>query len=122
MRPTAKRLLLNAGQRLESFTAELKRNGFEDVKYLVVIEGMASNDGYAFNSELSYERALALYRLWQRAGIRIDSSVCEVVIAGSGTGGVGRYGAREESKNQRFLIQILPKVGAEGWSVMAPRE
>jgi len=84
----------------------------ENIKYMVVIEGMASKDQYPYNFELSYQRALALYRFWLQNNIRFDSNVCEVQIAGSGTGGVGRYiESKDEYKNQRFLIQIIPKIG-----------
>ena len=103
--------LTEAGRRLESLINDLKNKDLANVKYLVVIEGMASNDGYASNFELSYQRALALYRLWREMGISFDPEICEVVVAGSGTGGVGRYGADEEFRNQRILIQIWPKVG-----------
>lgn len=84
----------------------------ENIKYLVVIEGMASKDQYAYNYELSYQRALALYRFWLKNNIIFDPNVCEIQIAGSGTGGVGRFqNQNEEVKNQRFLIQIIPKIG-----------
>jgi outer membrane protein OmpA-like peptidoglycan-associated protein len=80
-----------------------------DIKYLIVIEGMASKDNYVYNYQLSYERALSLYRFWEEEDIVLDPSVCEVIISGSGTGGVGRE--KPEYKNQRFLIQIIPKIG-----------
>lgn len=84
----------------------------ENIKYMVVIEGMASKDSYPYNFELSYQRAMALYRFWLQHNIRFDSNVCEIQIAGSGTGGVGRYSkSGEEYKNQQILIQIIPKIG-----------
>jgi hypothetical protein len=79
----------------------------EDIKYLLVIEGMASKDNYTDNYRLSYQRALALYEFWDREGLLPDPDVCEVIIGGSGTGGVGRKPV--EYENQRFLIQIIPK-------------
>lgn len=109
--------LLDAGRRIQALLNDLKNQHPKNIRFLVVIEGMASNDGYRRNYELSYERALALYRLWREAGIVIENEICEVAITGSGTGGIGRYGANEEARNQRFLIQILPRVGTEGWSV-----
>ncbi|MEG1617583.1 MAG: OmpA family protein [Bacteroidales bacterium] len=81
------------------------------IRYLVLIEGMASKDSYSRNYELSYERALSLYRFWETSGISFDPNRCEVHISGSGTGGIGRFPESEERKNQRFLIQIIPKVG-----------
>lgn len=100
-----------------------------DVKYMVVIEGMASNIRYARNDELSYNRALSVYYLWKRNGIDFENSDCEVQISGSGTRGIRPYNARyyealkkgndnaasyfnlkEEEKNQCIIIQIIPKI------------
>lgn len=80
----------------------------DDIQYLLIIEGQASNDNYSANYELSYQRALALKRYWEVSGIDFGDN-CEVLIAGSGTGGTMRE--TEEEKNQRFLIQIMPKTG-----------
>ena len=80
------------------------------MRYLIIVEGMASRDAYADNFQLSYRRALALNRFWIAHHIHFDPEICEVLIAGSGTEGVGRYGGNEEHRNQRFLIQIVPKV------------
>ncbi len=82
-----------------------------DIKYLVVIEGMASKDSYARNFELSYERALALYQFWKSRGISFDALDCEIQISGSGTEGIREYEGLEEFKNQQFLIHIIPKMG-----------
>lgn len=87
-----------------------------DITYLVVIEGMASKDSYPYNDELSYNRALSLYYLWRRNDISFEKSQCEVQISGSGVRGRGRYNSdgnhsQEEVKNQRIIIQIVPKIG-----------
>lgn len=82
-----------------------------DIKYLLVIEGMASLDNYERNFELSYARALSLYKLWKNNNIKFDPSICEVQIAGSGTDGIREYCCADERKNQRFLINIVPKIG-----------
>lgn len=100
-----------------------------DVKYMVVIEGMASNIKYARNDELSYDRALAVYYLWKRNQIDFENSDCEVQISGSGTRGIrpynteyydavkkgdpnaiSKYDLHEEEKNQCIIIQIIPKI------------
>jgi len=94
------------------------------IKYLVIIEGMAAryiNESDLWkNSQpnrientyiLSYNRAKALYQFWQSRGIKFDEDVFEIVLAGSGWYGAGRYEGQEEGKNKRFLIQIIPKVG-----------
>lgn len=93
--------------------------GEYEPKYMVIIEGMASkdvNEGLRdHNYRLSYERAYSLYKHWKR-NPRISSKlanedICEVIIAGSGWGGVGRIPTDgDDSPNQRFLIQIIPKI------------
>jgi hypothetical protein len=90
-----------------------------DITYLVVIEGMASKDNYYDNDALSYKRALSLYYLWKRNGISFEKSQCEVQISGSGVRGRGRFNAdgrrpKDEIKNQRIMIQIVPKIGTLG--------
>lgn len=105
----SKPYLRAVGNSIRTLVDTLSHNpDYKDVKYMVVIEGMASKDSYIYNYELSYERALSLYRFWQSEGIRFNPSICEVQIAGSGIGGVGRYGY--EPKNQRFIVQVIPKI------------
>ena len=92
-----------------------------DITYLVVIEGMASKDSYYDNDALSYKRALSLYYLWKRNGISFEKSQCEVQVSGSGIRGRGRFNSdgnnpEEEVKNQRIMIQIVPKIGNLGKS------
>ena len=101
-------MLVNAGQALKRLIDQLEPD--DNIKYLLVIEGMASRDTYTRNYELSYERALSLYRLWEEEGISFDPNRFEVMISGSGEGGVGRDPI-DEVRNQRFLIQIIPKIG-----------
>lgn len=104
--------LLNVGRKIEELISKLKtKYRGENIKYLIIIEGMSSIDGYSLNDELSYQRALSLARLWKVNNIEFDPNYCELQIAGSGTGGIGRFKDDEESKNQRFLIQIVPKIG-----------
>lgn len=104
--------LKDVGSAIKTLIDNLKTNyAGQDIKYLVVIEGMASKDGYMDNFPLSYKRAWAVLKLWQRYGVVPDQSICEVQIAGSGTGGIGRHPTQNEAKNQRILIQIVPKIG-----------
>lgn len=108
--PADKVYLEGVGQSILGLIENLKaKDDTKGTSYMVILEGMASRDEYARNYQLSYERALALFNLWKTQGLNFDPSVCEVQIAGSGTGGVGRSG--QESLNQRFLIQIIPKLG-----------
>ncbi len=107
--PADRQYLLNVGINIQTLIEKLKRKyAGQNISYMVVIEGMASMDEYERNFQLSYERALALYALWKSAGIKLDASTCELQIAGSGTAGVGR--SSNEAQNQRFLIQIIPKI------------
>lgn len=93
---------LNSNQKYKDF----------DIKYLVVIEGMASKDNYSENFELSYKRALSLYKLWKKYGINFDPEKnFEIQISGSGTDGVREFKGKDERKNQQFLIHIVPKMG-----------
>ena len=96
---------------LESF---VKDN--PDASYLLIIEGQASKDSYAYNNQLSYERALSLFKFWfpdqSNANLRFFDLPCEVIIAGAGCmDGKPRTGGNRERENQRFLIRILPKPG-----------
>lgn len=105
-----KRYLVDVGSNIHSLIQRLKaKDATKSTSYMVVIEGMASRDAFERNYQLSYERALALFHLWESSGLSFDPSICEVQIAGSGVGGVGRD--TTESLNQRFLIQIIPKLG-----------
>jgi outer membrane protein OmpA-like peptidoglycan-associated protein len=99
--------LKSAGRKLASVVNNVKKKN--NIKYLVIIEGMSSKDAYAKNYELSYERAKAVYAFWVSKGIYFDSSIAEILIAGSGTGGAGRN--TYEALNQRILVQIVPKIG-----------
>lgn len=103
--------LIKSGQEVRNhINAMYKKFG---IPFLIIIEGQASKDNYDKNWQLSYERALSLLTLWEKNGINLRSKdynkKCEVIVAGSGTGGVMRDPVNE--KNQRFLIHILPKPG-----------
>lgn len=106
-----------------------------NIKFLVVIEGQSSKiefkgDDWKNNYTLSYLRAQYLNKFWVENGIVLDSIPrCELIISGSGEGGVPRHEADidmlkllyknnwvdewkfEEAKNQRFLIHIVPVIG-----------
>jgi len=115
--------LYKAGLALRDLADKVPENN-GSIKYLVIIEGMAAR--YSSSSEiyknnqayriegtyiLSYNRAKALFKFWQSRGINFDEDMFEIVLAGSGWYGAGRYSGKLEGKNKRFLIQIIPKVG-----------
>lgn len=115
--------IIDAGEEIKHTILNLQQNDSlrTDIKYLVVIEGQSSADGYHiddyFNNDvLSYQRALKLHEFWQNeAGIDFTNmDNCELVIAGSGEHGVPRalrINEKDDSRNQRFLIHIVPVIG-----------
>ena len=115
---TLQKQLLEAGQEIKHTIEILQQDTTNiklDCKYLVVIEGQASADGYNDdawhnNDVLSYQRALELHHFWKRRGIDFSAMPrCELVISGSGEHGVPRES--NEEANQRFLIHIVPVIG-----------
>lgn len=91
-----------------------------DLSFQLVIEGNAAIPwqqlkSHSFNPdnvqmyELSYHRALALYRRWLSNGVNLRHYNTEVIIAGSGFNGINRDYKIEEN-NKRFVIQIIPKI------------
>lgn len=102
--------LISAGKSIQRFIERITAE-HPEVQYLLVVEGQASRDKFSRNYELSYNRALTLKRLWEDNNIDFGKK-CEVVIGGNGDGklsGTGFMREPIESKNQRFLIHILPK-------------
>ena len=107
-----KNYLIGVGKNIVNLISTLKtKYKGQNIKYMIIIEGMASNFAYSKNDELSYLRALSLYKLWEQNNIYFDPKFCELQIAGSGIRGVGRFNGKDEYKNQQFLIQIIPKIG-----------
>jgi flagellar motor protein MotB len=71
--------LVSVGSAINALINTLKtKYAGQDIKYLVVIEGMASMDGYRDNFPLSYKRAWAVLKLWQQYRVVPDQSICEV--------------------------------------------
>ena len=104
--------MIKVGNSIQKLINDLKtKYSQQDIKYVVIIEGMASNDNFSDNFPLSYKRAWAVLKLWQEQNIVLDPTVCEIQVAGSGSEGIGRFPKKEEFKNQRILIQIVPKIG-----------
>lgn len=104
--------LKKAGISIKDFIEKISE-AHPEVQYLLIIEGQASRDDYKYNYELSYKRALALKDYWEKTGLDFGEK-CEVLISGSGDGtysGTGFMREKDEPKNQRFLIHILPKPG-----------
>jgi len=116
-------ILKEAGKALEKVLNDSTNKEF-DIKYIVIIEGMAArytdplkykkhftpkNINYTY--KLSYDRAKEVYQFWVNNGIKFNEKIVEIIIAGSGWFGAGRYTGKDEGKNKRILIQIIPKIG-----------
>jgi hypothetical protein len=116
IKTVSRQYLLDVGKSIKDLIEKLKTEKFSGgkTKYVVIIEGMSSDDGYIDNFPLSYKRAWAVLKLWTNNNLAFDQNVCEVQIAGSGSKGIGRLPKNSEnlddSKNQRILIQIIPKI------------
>ena len=88
--------------------------GAEDVVEVGKLTHALAEMGYTGNFDLSYQRALSLYRYFQiNRHLDLKRQNCEVLVCGSGTEGALRAYPDNASntKNQRFLIHILPKPG-----------
>ncbi|MDZ4786185.1 MAG: hypothetical protein SGJ02_08930 [bacterium] len=96
----------------------------KDVYYLLIISGYASNllgDTEYAEYIRSYNRAWHLWNHWRNLGINFEDKhydgLVDLQISGNGWGGVGRFQRDpqnhflNEEKNQRFIIQIVPKIG-----------
>ena len=109
----------SVGQSLQNVVKRLHEQN-PNLNFQLVIEGNAAipwqllqNHSYNADNirmyELSYHRALALYRRWLSKGINLRHYNTEVIIAGSGFNGINRDNKIEEN-NKRFIIQIIPKI------------
>lgn len=108
-----KKELLAVRDTIKSFLDNLISKD-ESASYLLVIEGQASRDSYVLNNQLSYNRALSLFKFWfpdqTNTTLRFFNLPCEVVIAGAGHM-EGKPRDNDNAANQRFLIQIMPQSG-----------
>ena len=108
--------LAKAGESIRKSMLKAQKENPE-AKFLLIVEGQTSNDGYQNNYELSYSRALSLVKFWSSQGIYFDEKGgiynCEVIISGSGKASKFRElpDNRHNKKNQRFVIHIIPKPG-----------
>jgi outer membrane protein OmpA-like peptidoglycan-associated protein len=119
----------NVGNQLQKTIDQLARNkadnpSMKNVSYLVIISGYASHllsGSQLSDYDLSYQRAYNLWNYWKSIGIDFEANkykgLIDLQIAGNGWGGVGRFERdpqnfmESETKNQRFIIQIVPKIG-----------
>jgi len=112
--PEFKSKTLDVGYTLENLLIDLNAMN-TDFSYLIIIEGNLANTWdkmHSKNSEYgytkSYERALAVYNLWNENSIDLRKYNSEILICGSGFNGLCRD--ETEENNKRFSIQIIPKI------------
>lgn len=109
--------LEEAGKAIQKFISEASSDtDMYKIRYLLVIEGQASKDGYNVdecnnNDVLSYRRALALKSYWENKSVTFPVDRCELLVSGSGETGQMRVmpDNRFNKANQRFIIHIIPK-------------
>jgi len=119
----------SVGKQLQKTIDNLAKNKAENpamnnVSYLVIISGYASHllsGSQISDYDLSYQRAYNLWGYWKSIGIDFEANkykgLIDLQIAGNGWGGLGRFERdpqnfmENETKNQRFIIQIVPKIG-----------
>ncbi|MBP3942849.1 hypothetical protein J5U18_04605 [Sphingobacteriaceae bacterium WQ 2009] len=120
--------ILSAGKKLKAVLDQIvidankqNKNHLNKVTYLVVISGYASKlynadsspVGMSAEYQLSYARAYSLWKFWLNQDINLEDpkykGLIDLQIAGNGWGGVGRLSNKEEA-NQRFIVQVVPKI------------
>lgn len=108
------------GKEIKQLIETLSEGDNRVFKYQLVIEGMAAIPynkwkSNRFNPDdesvyiLSYRRALALYKFWQKKNLNFRGRNTEIIIAGSGYNGENRDNINQDN-NKRFVIQIIPKI------------
>jgi len=104
------------GKEVESLLKKLSKEN-ADFSYQLVIEGNMANKwdnkikkDNVWGYKTSYERALAVYQLWDKNGIDLRKYNTEILICGSGFNGLDRDNIEEN--NKRFSIQIIPKISS----------
>lgn len=113
--------LKEAGRELERILNSFKKS--TNISFKVIIDGRAAKFAdkaktkqyWDFSERLSYQRAMNLYKFWNKNGIltNIEDLNGEVFISGSGFGGQGRYEGLEEDRNKTFIVQIIPYIKYE---------
>lgn len=105
--------ILIAGHALEFYLNKLQREGWRS-SFLLILEGYMGNwydNNIQRNSSLayhtSYQRALGVYQLWEKAGIVFQKQNVEILISGRGFDGKCRN--KKNGEVNFFSIQLVPK-------------
>jgi len=103
---------IQAGKKLESVLIALKEQKKEE-KYILVLEGNLANEWAAefdrnntWAYRVSYDRAVAVYKLWLQNDVNIRKYNIETIITGSGYYGLCPI---KNKSSKRFSVQLIPK-------------
>lgn len=103
---------IEAGKKLEKFLVQLEKEQKEN-EYTLILEGnlvnewapdFDRNNTWAYRT--SYDRALAVYKLWLQNGINIRKYKIETIISGDGYYGLCPI---KDKKSKRFSVQLIPR-------------
>lgn len=106
---------IDVGRAIKDFLEKLNQEN-PTLSYLLVIEGNTANEpdrsldqDNNYGYRISYERALAVYKLWLNNHIKLREYNAEIMLCGSGFNGLCRDPILE-GNNKRFSVQIIPKI------------
>lgn len=103
-------MVIAAGKKLEKQLGQLAASGELD-KYVLILEGNLNNEweprfdrNNTWAYQLSYNRALAVYKLWMKNGINIRKYPLETLFSGG-----GYYGLcpQKNPDSRRFSVQLV---------------
>lgn len=112
-----RREIKEAGKTIKNTILEMqaKENLKKDIKYLIVVEGQSSRIPYDMgpwqnNNTLSYLRAQHLVYFWKANNLDFSHMErCELVISGSGEGGVPRFCPDDSALTKIPMDSLLEK-------------
>ena len=99
--------IIAAGRIIKNTILKLEKSNSDSIRFLVVIEGQSSKipfykNDWENNYTLSYLRAQFLIKFWKEHDIDLASiPKCEIIISGSGEGGLPRIVPSEEQLHKK---------------------
>lgn len=111
--------LLSVGKEIFNMIQKLTMK-YKNSQYMLIIEGMASKDGYKLNDQLSYNRALEVYKIWydnddlrEKIDRHNRELTCKIQIVGSGEDkrGWGRLNSNiRPEDDQKIIVYLTPYI------------